>query len=216
MATRSPLESLYRIWGELEHLEHRVTATQFKAEKEVSRLARTKHRLPALRELYWDPKTRISVSVLGQLFRIPTKEVSSQAGRHLLETSCLLCNKRFTRTVPTRAARAELEREKGVNPKWRICVDCRAFRALDLELLRKKPGERLTAAHRAAYSSYLRTAQWEERRQRALKRAGRKCSLCSRKTRLQVHHRTYERIGEERASDLIVLCDGCHSAHHGH
>jgi 5-methylcytosine-specific restriction endonuclease McrA len=200
----------------LDELEVQVTKTQFKLEQEVSRLSRNKHRLPALRELYWDPRARISVSMLSQLFRIPVKEVSSQAGRHLLETSCLLCSIRFSRTVPTRAARAELERERGVNPKWRICVDCRAFRALDLELLRKKPGERLTVAHRAAYLKYLRTAQWEERRQRALKRAGQKCSLCSRKTRLEVHHRTYERIGEERPTDLIVLCSGCHSAHHGH
>lgn len=30
------------------------------------------------------------------------------------------------------------------------------------------------------------------------------------------HHKTYERIGAERLDDLEILCDGCHSAHHGY
>ena len=33
---------------------------------------------------------------------------------------------------------------------------------------------------------------------------------------LEVHHRTYERLGEELASDLTVLCNRCHHVHHQH
>lgn len=31
---------------------------------------------------------------------------------------------------------------------------------------------------------------------------------------LQVHHKTYERLGEERDADLEVLCETCHKGHH--
>jgi replicative DNA helicase len=31
---------------------------------------------------------------------------------------------------------------------------------------------------------------------------------------LEVHHRTYERIGQERSEDLTVLCDVCHGLFH--
>jgi hypothetical protein len=32
--------------------------------------------------------------------------------------------------------------------------------------------------------------------------------------RLDVHHRTYERVGQEQLRDLIVLCRTCHSRYH--
>lgn len=32
---------------------------------------------------------------------------------------------------------------------------------------------------------------------------------------LQVHHRTYERIGNEGLDDLIVVCPRCHMKIHG-
>jgi 5-methylcytosine-specific restriction endonuclease McrA len=31
---------------------------------------------------------------------------------------------------------------------------------------------------------------------------------------LEVHHRTYERVGEERPADVIALCKACHEKHH--
>ena len=216
MKIRSPLSSLHRIWNELEALELRKDDARARAEREMSRLARTKHRALALRELYWDIQTRIPVTVLSELFKVAVKDVAPLAGVLVMTTPCLLCGADARARLPNRAARRELEREKGVNPKWRICVSCRAFRELDLELLRKKPGERLTAAHRAAYASYLRTPQWAERRTRALRRARGKCSLCSSKRGLEAHHRTYERIGEERDEDITVLCSSCHGSHHGH
>lgn len=31
---------------------------------------------------------------------------------------------------------------------------------------------------------------------------------------LEVHHRTYERVGNERPADVIALCKACHEKHH--
>lgn len=67
---------------------------------------------------------------------------------------------------------------------------------------------------RMPYQDYLQTAEWQQRRRDALKRAKYSCQTCSAKDELHVHHRTYIRRGMEHPSDLIVLCAGCHSLFH--
>lgn len=66
------------------------------------------------------------------------------------------------------------------------------------------------------YSDYLQTPEWKRRRSLALERANHKCQLCGKKNRLEVHHNSYEHLGNEHDLDLVVLCARCHSHHHGH
>jgi hypothetical protein len=66
------------------------------------------------------------------------------------------------------------------------------------------------------YEKYLITGWWKMRRRQELKAAGFHCSNCMECNRkLHVHHKTYERLGEELSEDLAVLCDVCHGAIHG-
>lgn len=65
------------------------------------------------------------------------------------------------------------------------------------------------------YHDYLATPGWRARRDKAVARAGGRCQLCNSAKRLNVHHRTYERLGREQASDLTVLCEKCHQHFHG-
>lgn len=62
---------------------------------------------------------------------------------------------------------------------------------------------------------YLRSPHWATTRKVALERAERRCQVCNAKDNLDVHHRTYERLGEERPADLTVLCRRCHDLFHG-
>lgn len=66
------------------------------------------------------------------------------------------------------------------------------------------------------YKEYLKTIEWKEKRKICLKKANYKCQLCnSKKQPFQVHHRTYENIGNElENNDLIVLCKECHKKFH--
>lgn len=68
------------------------------------------------------------------------------------------------------------------------------------------------------YDAYLRSPEWKEKRADALARALRRCQLCNAKAKkgapLDVHHRTYERLGHEEPADLIVLCRDCHGRFH--
>ena len=75
--------------------------------------------------------------------------------------------------------------------------------------------DRLAELRAMSYRDYLRTPEWRRTRAAALVRGGHSCSLdVTHGDELEVHHRTYERLGEELASDLVVLCKPCHRLHH--
>lgn len=74
---------------------------------------------------------------------------------------------------------------------------------------------RYSMTNRASYTEYLKSPYWRAIRRRALIRAGHLCQWCGSAQLLQVHHRTYDRLGHEQPDDLTVLCDPCHSTHHG-
>lgn len=61
------------------------------------------------------------------------------------------------------------------------------------------------------YRSYLASQEWARKRTTALRLAGNTCQRCGRTGgTLQVHHRTYRRLGHEESTDLEVLCGDCH------
>ena len=69
------------------------------------------------------------------------------------------------------------------------------------------------------YGKYLQTTEWHSRRRLHVESARHRCQVYNTKARLDLqlhtHHRTYERRGSERFSDLIVLCEKCHREFHG-
>lgn len=67
------------------------------------------------------------------------------------------------------------------------------------------------------YSEYLQTEHWSRVRSRAMAFAKYRCQVCNAgECELHTHHRTYDRIGEERDDDVIVLCEQCHTLFHQH
>ena len=60
-------------------------------------------------------------------------------------------------------------------------------------------------------SEYLKTPEWEEKGEIMRRRFGNRCQTCnSNEKKLEVHHRTYERVGEELPADPTLLCEECH------
>lgn len=76
-------------------------------------------------------------------------------------------------------------------------------------------GPALTARQIEYREVYLRSDHWQQVRIAALERAEHHCQVCNSAKSLDVHHRTYERVGQERPMDLTVLCRRCHSLFHG-
>ncbi len=61
------------------------------------------------------------------------------------------------------------------------------------------------------YKKYLLSKEWKEKRAEAILLANGRCRVCNTSQRLEVHHRTYDRIGNEIQDDLTVLCHSCHA-----
>ena len=63
------------------------------------------------------------------------------------------------------------------------------------------------------YKEYLQSYLWYERRDLML-RLFPKCSKCNKKA-TEVHHLTYDNVGNEGKRDLLCLCRKCHKQIHG-
>lgn len=74
---------------------------------------------------------------------------------------------------------------------------------------------------RTKYEGYLNSQTWKNIRYAKLVSVDFKCEACNygeyefQEGPIDVHHKTYERLGDERMSDLEVLCRPCHEKRHG-
>ena len=65
------------------------------------------------------------------------------------------------------------------------------------------------------YAEYLQSDHWLEFRQEVMRFWDYSCCICCSPKKLEVHHRTYARVGRERLTDCVVLCQTCHRRVHG-
>lgn len=73
----------------------------------------------------------------------------------------------------------------------------------------------MTLRHEYSYTEYLKTVHWQNVRAEAFERHGRRCYVgrdCD--GPLNVHHLTYEHLGDEAEGDTIVLCERHHEMQH--
>ena len=70
------------------------------------------------------------------------------------------------------------------------------------------------------YAEYLRSLHWKgvraaffaSQRFKRVYHSG--CARCGSRDRLELHHKTYARVGSEDLTDLEPLCHSCHGSHH--
>lgn len=61
------------------------------------------------------------------------------------------------------------------------------------------------------YIDYLQSPDWKKKRGKRLQYDQGRCQNCGAVLHLQVHHLSYDRLGDERVkSDLKTLCVDCH------
>jgi 5-methylcytosine-specific restriction endonuclease McrA len=83
----------------------------------------------------------------------------------------------------------------------------------DLFQSRKKPTRVLTPMEKlfSVKAAHMKSAKWKKLRKAKLDQTRGQCEKCgSWMGRKDVHHKTYDRLGNERLEDLIVLCTHCH------
>jgi hypothetical protein len=62
-----------------------------------------------------------------------------------------------------------------------------------------------------AHDDYYLSTHWELTKDARI--SGR-CAMCEERSVTTLHHRTYARVGRERADDLTEVCWRCHARHH--
>lgn len=67
---------------------------------------------------------------------------------------------------------------------------------------------------RKKYQLYLRSAKWKSKRKARIFQDSGQCVFCGSRHKLEVHHKTYQRFGNEQLNDLVTLCEACHKKTH--
>jgi len=63
---------------------------------------------------------------------------------------------------------------------------------------------------RQRYNEHLNSDEWRDFKRAIIDERGAECERCGETGLLHLHHKTYERLGHERASDVELLCPSCH------
>lgn len=63
------------------------------------------------------------------------------------------------------------------------------------------------------YEEYIKTEQWNQKRNERMKMDNNTCQTCISKENLECHHKNYDNLFNENVEhDLITLCNPCHDA----
>jgi hypothetical protein len=164
--------------------------------------------------LYWFNE-QVPKTTLKQAFNVVPPVFASKSKRVkvirplTIKRTCYSCNQPFQTQ-----AKSTADQKSGIG----ICEACELGRKGQREE-QDRYFQRLEVRKRELatmpYYDYLQTPEWAERRKDAMRRAGYRCQVCNAYgVQLNVHHRTYERRGNEWNKDLITLCRTCHEIFH--
>jgi hypothetical protein len=74
--------------------------------------------------------------------------------------------------------------------------------------------DRARQCRRKWYTEYLQTDAWKERRRLVLQRTGGLCEGCRQEPASEVHHLSYNHVGNEFLWELVAICRWCHARYH--
>ena len=79
----------------------------------------------------------------------------------------------------------------------------------------------MSIKHSEFYDQYMKSPEWEEKKNQRLQIDCNCCVMCGRSIdhvrSMQCHHITYERLGNENPyTDLVTVCGSCHKKLHGY
>lgn len=170
--------------------------------------------------IYWERDGFISADIVWGSLGIYPQQAHSRIYPGVVRLNCADCGAEMETTVTSRTAAREILAKRRL--KYQICPNCAQIRAdqrkedsLQYEKQVAEYHAEIARLRTMPYAEYLKTDHWQNMRRKMLKRAGFSCQLCNASgVSLHVHHRTYERRGQEAYSDLIVLCADCHETFH--
>jgi len=178
----------------------------------VAETIKDEERLELANFLYWKLEfPRKKIEEVLRLDQTKNRWITPQERK----ISCRECRRTFIKKLPSKWALKE-------RSFWaECCEECSRKRKEEREkesaLYKEHDLERearIKELRSMPYREYLETPEWKAIRDQALHYAHYRCKLCYSRGPLHVHHRVYRNLGAEYHSDLVVLCESCHSKYH--
>lgn len=66
------------------------------------------------------------------------------------------------------------------------------------------------------HTQYLKSPEWAANRRKVIQRSQGLCEGCREAEPVEVHHLSYDHVGDELLFELVALCKACHDKAHGH
>lgn len=218
------LEQIVAMIEDLREMENAITVLKNEANSKVALLSNEDNRIESANYLYWlfpEIKTsELSQAIIG---KNNVHEFLNTISEAKLDLSCDRCENEIivkSRTQLNEKIRiAKLGKTNWAEGYTLLCDICKeeifSEREIKSQEYFKQRADRLQFLKTMPYKDYLQTPEWQSRRLQHLKSSGFRCQVCNSPEKLlDVHHRTYERRGEEYYKDLIVLCRKCHDTFH--
>ena len=179
-----------------------------------------------VKELYWGKYFPLSFFI--NCCNLSYKEMKSIiSSDRAMSFDCFACKSPIRVEYKSITEYKKLLKQKETGNHYFSCAECkretsrlRESAAKERKRAQLLQEEQILILKSMPYSQYLETNHWKGVRRRALKLSGYRCGVCnSNKDILNVHHKTYERRGQELdgyniKNDLIVLCEFCHGKFH--
>lgn len=218
------IEAILQSIGELEETIKELKSRLKELPKEMAKqIPVTEERIEAARYLYWVVPELAAAAISKGLLGLRVHQLKQLIGATSSAIHCDRCGEAVrvrnrTHLQELRRAR-EKERPRYAEGYKVLCDGCwaeiRKERDAEWKEIHTRRKARLHELKTMPYAEYLLTPEWQKTRKQHLRSTGFRCQTCNKKdTPLHVHHRTYERRGEERFKDLIALCHGCHELFH--
>jgi len=217
-------EAIPQMEEAIAQLKQRLRATLANMAAELSSET---ERIEAARYLYWTEGEVPSAAIAEGLLGANIYHLRAMVGTNTAEILCDRCgelvpfsNRTQLQEAVRNLRRAQADgRARYAEGYVVICDACwlsvRQERDKGSEAYHRQFLARLHELRAMRYQEYLRTPEWQSRRAHHLKSAGFRCQVCNAgSVPLEVHHRTYERRGNEYFNDLIALCRPCHDLFH--
>lgn len=64
------------------------------------------------------------------------------------------------------------------------------------------------------YNKYIKSKEWRDKRNELFTLKGKECEQCGSTHKINVHHISYDNLGNESLDDLQILCFQCHMSKH--
>lgn len=137
------------------------------------------------------------------------KKASNGVLHHVKQ--CLTCGRNLG-AVPKAWGKAACEFDAALEERWN-----RQVRQQYERWRHQQAAVRMEADSdwRRRYDAHLRSEKWRLLRLRVMRRCRGMCEGCGVEKAVQVHHLSYEHMGDEFLWELAAVCLGCHERVHG-